>query len=262
MIAKSVVLAVDMQRERLVARFPGAPIPRDQGNLKMVLVFQVRRSVPPPQQVSLCVSDHCSVMELLPSPIPRQVVAEVPLLPPVDGALTHVEVEVRGHNVLALSVVSLVVLQPRAPSPEPRMKRSTRSVSRSQRSIAPVPRTQSSSDPSPRSKRSSSYAAPAQSPVCQLQDWTVTMTELHWNDVIWPMEFQANYCVGTCPLEDEMYSNHALFRKQYTHFNGGAIPGPCCVPIAVEPLNVLVLVGHVITHRKHVDAKATACACL
>jgi hypothetical protein len=220
-------LAVDTQRERLVARFPGAPIPPSPGTHKLVLVFQRRRALPH-QSISLCVRDNCSVVELQSSPIPHQLVAEVPMITPGP----HVELEIRGRHLHGLGVVSLVVLEPRPPTPAPRPHRST--------PLGPN----------------------SQSPVCQKQDWTVTITELHWNDVIWPTEFQANYCAGTCPLEGEMHSNHALFRQVYNDFNGGTIPGPCCVPYAVKALKVLVLVGHILTLNQYMDAIAEACACL
>ena len=220
----------------MTARFAGGYFSNNTAT-ELVLLFHSRRTMSG-QELTVCLQDQCTGPQRLHSPIAHHYVASVGM-PLSSASTTDLEVDVRGQNVRRLSVISLVFLETRTPSLDTRGPRS--------------------SGPAPSS-------TPNQSPVCHLEQWTVTMRELRWSNVVWPSEFSANTCVGTCPLVDEMYSNHAFVRQMYNDFTARgdvvAVPSPCCVPLEVQPLTVLVFVQHVITRKQYRDTIAMSCACL
>ena len=80
--------------------------------------------------------------------------------------------------------------------------------------------------------------------MCARHELYIRFRDLGWQDwVISPEGYAAGYCEGECvfPLSDSMNaSNHAIIQSLVAMIVPSEIPKPCCAPIEVDPMRVLL----------------------
>ena len=109
-------------------------------------------------------------------------------------------------------------------------------------------------------------ATPTDPNLCHKEAWTTTMAEvgISIDNLIAPQEFTVNQCVGVCTLKVKAYSNHAYIRHRYNQQqNSTHVAEPCCVPIEVNSLPLLLVNerGNLVLKHYH-DMVVKNCGCI
>lgn len=91
----------------------------------------------------------------------------------------------------------------------------------------------------------SSKEMPSNKNKCERHPLYIEFKDLRWSSwFLAPPGFKANYCGGECkfPLHPTMNaSNHAIIQTLVHLLTPEEIPEPCCVPVNLEPLQVLFI---------------------
>lgn len=102
---------------------------------------------------------------------------------------------------------------------------------------------------------------------CRLKPVHVDFEILGWHRWIFaPNSYHVNGCEGSCnfqvPHERSKMSNHALLQSMIHVVDNEVLPEPCCVPIAYQPLGILLLNGDRLIHYRELpEMTAAACGC-
>lgn len=82
-------------------------------------------------------------------------------------------------------------------------------------------------------------------PNCCIRELTINFEEdLGWTWVLSPLQYQANYCVGLCPVLWPSASFATQIFQLYAENNPGGAVQPCCSTEELSPLTLLILNGN------------------
>uniref|UniRef100_W5MM73 TGF-beta family profile domain-containing protein n=1 Tax=Lepisosteus oculatus TaxID=7918 RepID=W5MM73_LEPOC len=98
---------------------------------------------------------------------------------------------------------------------------------------------------------------------CCRKTMQVSFEEIGWADWIRaPKGYNAYYCDGTCPPKYKTVNAYTEIKSKMHRLSNGIIPGPCCVPMAYEPLTIMHLNSEgKLTISTLEDIIASSCNC-
>ncbi|XP_018428269.1 PREDICTED: transforming growth factor beta-1-like [Nanorana parkeri] len=85
--------------------------------------------------------------------------------------------------------------------------------------------------------------------------------DLGWKWIHAPKEYEANYCLGSCPFIWSMDKQYSKVLALYNQNNPGASISPCCVPDVLEPLPIIYYVGRTAKVEKLSNMVVRSCQC-
>ncbi|XP_066567861.1 growth/differentiation factor 15-like [Amia ocellicauda] len=89
-------------------------------------------------------------------------------------------------------------------------------------------------------RRAASEGCRSNQKQCCRRAMRVSFEEIGWADWIEePKVYNAYSCDGTCPPRYKADSAYTEIKSRMHLLSLGAVPGPCCVPVAYEPLTIL-----------------------
>nr|ATW73239.1 transforming growth factor beta1 [Quasipaa boulengeri] len=85
--------------------------------------------------------------------------------------------------------------------------------------------------------------------------------DLGWKWINEPTEYEANYCLGSCPFIWSMNKQYSKVLSLYNQNNPGASISPCCVPDVLDPLPIVYYVGRTAKVEKLSNMVVRSCQC-